>query len=385
MKIKVLQVCLMNFFKQSLLICIILFLQATDSLNAFALTLMQQPENIIKIGLLVPDKTTIAAIEGAELAIKEANRNGGINGTQLQLMVKSMEGPWGTGSKQAVSLIFEEKVWALFGSHDGRNAHLVEQAGTKAQVVFLSAWSGDPTLSQAFVPWFYNCLPNDFQQAETLVEEIYNKKNLNRVVIISDEEYDSNLACFNFLRKIELDEKNEPVNFTYENYSENINRLIDEIEMEHADCIVLFCNPLISFKIFREIKKRGMSQPLFGSLNLLNEDMLSEQELIEYNDALLIPSPAWIKSKSTIFKEKYIEVYGKEPGMVATYAFDGINLLVEAFKIAGSPNREKIQHALTGIDYEGITGPIRFDDKGNRLGPYYIVTVKNGIPVLAKH
>ena len=374
----------MKFFKQSLLICIILFLQIADNIIALpALTLKQQPENTIKIGLLVPDKTTTAAIEGAELAVNEINRNGGVDGTRIQLIVKSMEGPWGTGSKQAVSLIFDDKVWALFGSHDGRNAHLVEQAGTKAQVVFLSAWSADPTLSQAFVPWFYNCLPNDFQQAETLVEEIYNKRKLTHVVTISDEEYDSNLACFNFLRKTELDGKKEPVNFTFENYNENIIRLIDEIETEDADCIVLFCNPITSFKIFRELKKRKIPQPIFGSLNLLNEDILSEKELNEYDGEIMIPSPAWIKSKSISFSTSYKEAYGKEPGMVAAYAFDGIHLLVEAFKKAGSPHREKIQQALTGINIEGITGPIRFDDKGNRLGPYHIVNVKNGIPALA--
>jgi len=373
----------MKFYKQSLLICIIFLLQVADNIHALsALTLIQQPGKTIKIGLLVPDKKTTAAIQGAELAVNEINRNGGIDSIQIQLIVKSMEGPWGTGSKQAISLIFDEKVWALFGSHDGRNAHLVEQAGTKAQVVFLSAWSADPTLSQAFVPWFYNCLPNDFQQAETLVKEIYNIRKLTHVVTISDQEYDSNLACFNFLRKIELDGKKEPVNFTYENYSDNIIRLIDEIENEDAECIVLFCNPTISYEIFREIKKREMPQPIFGSLNLLNENMLSEQELNDYNGEILIPSPAWEKSKSIDFSNKYKEAYGKEPGMVAAYAFDGIHLLVEAFKKAGSPDREKIQQALTGINIEGITGPIRFDDKGNRLGPYYIVNVKNGIPAL---
>ena len=84
-----------------------------------------------------------------------------------------MEGPWGTGSKQAVNLVFDEEVVAMLGSHDGRNAHLVEQVSAKSRVVFLSAWSGDPTLAQAFVPWFFNCVPNDLQQADVLIEEIY--------------------------------------------------------------------------------------------------------------------------------------------------------------------------------------------------------------------
>ncbi len=83
-----------------------------------------------------------------------------------------MEGPWGTGSKQAVELIFDEEVWAILGSHDGRNAHLVEQVSAKSRVVFMSAWSGDPTLSQAFVPWFFNCVFNDLQVSDVLIDEI---------------------------------------------------------------------------------------------------------------------------------------------------------------------------------------------------------------------
>ncbi|NLJ44013.1 MAG: ABC transporter substrate-binding protein, partial [Bacteroidales bacterium] len=82
----------------------------------------------IKIGLLIQDKGSEAAIRGAELAVRKANLQGGFEGKKFSLVVRSMEGPWGTGSKQAVNLIFEEKVWALTGCHDGRNAHLVEQA-----------------------------------------------------------------------------------------------------------------------------------------------------------------------------------------------------------------------------------------------------------------
>jgi len=380
---KVLHNYLIKHIKQSLLICSVLLLQSVITNNTLALTPLQQPEEVIKIGILVPDKNSLAAIQGAELAISEVNRHGGINGFPVKLVTRSMEGPWGTGSKQAINLIFEEKVWALFGSHDGRNAHLVEQAATKATVVFVSAWSGDPTLSQAFVPWFYNCVPTDFQQAETLVEEIYDRRKLNRVVTIIDDEYDSDLAFKNFMRKIDLDGKIEPLKFNYENYLQNLTGLLDEINKQDADCIVLFCKPSASYKIFRAIRMRGMRMPIFGSLNLLNDNELTEQELQEYQDVLLIPSPAWNHLKSLVFITGYKEMFGKRPGMIAAYAFDGMNVLIEAIRIAGSREREKIQKALSGITYEGITGTIRFDDKGNRLGPFITVTLLNGIPVLS--
>ena len=163
----------------------------------------------IKIGLLIPDNKSLAARQGAELAIRKANQKAGSNGNHFSLVVKSLEGPWGTGSKQAVSLIFDDKVCAIMGSCDGRNAHLVEQACTKARVVFLSAWSGDPTLSKAFVPWFFNCVPNDLQQSDSFIEEIYKKRKLKRIAIIIDNSYDSELCRREFYKKICFPRKTE--------------------------------------------------------------------------------------------------------------------------------------------------------------------------------
>ena len=169
-------------------------------------TVSQDPEypaRIIKIGLLVQDSSYTSVIQGAELAIRKANEKGGLNGRQFELVVRSMEGPWGTGSKQAVDLIFGEKVWAIMGSHDGRNAHLVEQATTKSTVVFVSVWSGDPTLSQAFVPWFYNCAPNDNQQSASLIEEVYNKRKFKKIALVYSNDYDSKIVLNSFLKSPE--------------------------------------------------------------------------------------------------------------------------------------------------------------------------------------
>ena len=60
--------------------------------------------------------------------------------------------------------------------------------------------------------------------------------------------------------------------------------------------------------------------------------------------------------------------------MVAAYAFDGMSVLIEAVRISGSPEREKIQEALSKIQYEGVTGRIQFDDKGNRLGNFVVAS-----------
>jgi branched-chain amino acid transport system substrate-binding protein len=342
----------------------------------------QQTEPI-KIGLLIQDKASLAAKQGAELAIKLANEKKGINGRSFQLITKDMEGPWGTGSRQAVDLIFENEVWALLGSHDGRNAHLVEQAATKSTVVFISAWSSDPTLSQAFVPWFFNCVPNDRQQADGLIEEIYSKRKITRVVTIADNTYDSNQALKIFLKNVSLSGKKEPVSFLYDNYAKDLNGLAEQIIKAGAGCIVLFCQPSAALKIVRLMQQKKMKQPVFGSMSILNENKLSGKELQEFDPGLLVPSIIWNGSKTLAFRQEYQKLYGKMPGMVAAYAFDGMNLLIEAIKSSGGPEREKIQQALYNIHYEGVTGRIQFDGKGNREGNIAVVKILNGLPVTA--
>jgi branched-chain amino acid transport system substrate-binding protein len=342
--------------------------------------IMESSALTIKIGLLIPDSKSIAAVQGAELAVREANEKGGLNGRHFELVVRSMEGPWGTGSKEAVSLIFEEKVWALLGSHDGRNAHTVEQAATRSIVVFVSAWPGDPTLSQAFVPWFFNCVPNDNQQAASLIREIYYKRKFNKIAVVSGNDYDSKTALDNFLKSVKKSGKPDPVQFSYNNYSLKPDALPGDIIKADANCIVLFCQPSVSIKIVQQIRQIKMNQPLFGSLMLLNENELSPQELQIYDNIILIPSGDWSGPENLAFRQKFQNTYKRMPGMVASYSYDGMSVLIEAIRNAGSGDRELMQKSLKNMHYNGVTGPIQFDDKGNRMGNFELMRTKDGVP-----
>jgi branched-chain amino acid transport system substrate-binding protein len=346
-------------------------------------TVCQITENsdlTIKIGLLIPDNKSMAAVHGAEMAIRIANEKGGLNGRKFQLVVRSMEGPWGTGSKEAVSLIFEEKVWALLGSHDGRNAHLVEQAATRSIVVFVSAWPGDPTLSQAFVPWFFNCVPNDNQQAVSLIEEICNKRKFNKTAVVSGDDYDSKMMLDCFLKSIKKSGNPDPVKFNYDNYSMNLNALPDDIKKADADCVVLLCPPQASIKIIEQIRQKKMSLPLFGSIMLLDENELSPQELQVYDNIISIPSGDWSGPENLTFRQKFQKIYKRMPGVVASYAYDGMSILIEAIRNTGSGDREMMQKSLKNTYYNGVTGLIQFDDKGNRSGNFKLMRIKDGVP-----
>ena len=335
----------------------------------------------IKIGLLVPYNKSLAAEHGAEMAILKANEAGGYEGHPFQLVIHSMEGSWGTGSKQAVDLIFKDHVWAIMGSHDGRNAHLVEQVTVKTNVVFLSSWASDPTLSKAFVPWYFNCVPNDLQQAKALTEEIYNKRKISKVGTLSDNDYDSRLALNSFIKVTKTTDKADPVQFFYDDSTGNFHILIDQIDKADISCIVLFGKPAASMKIINELRKRKMNLKVFASLSVLGEEKGSVPEMKIYDSVVLVSSGYWLRPQGIDFRDEYYKKYGNIPGEIAAYAYDGMNVILEAIRNAGL-NRDKMQKSMAKIHYNGVTGSIQFDDKGNRAGDAMLIEVKNGISIV---
>lgn len=355
-----------------------LFISTLSAADLFAVPQPEEPGKTVKIGLLVQDNKSLAARQGAELAILKANHEGGYRGKQFQLAIRSMEGPWGTGSKQAVDLIFQEKVCAILGSHDGRNAHLVEQVCTKARIVFISAWSGDPTLAQAFVPWFFSCVPNNLQQADAFIDEIYHKRKFIRVAAVSDKGYDSKLALDNFLKRTRLAGKTDPVQFSYEKPVQDSKKILSQIKNADIQAIVLIGTPDASSQFLKQMKQSDMKQTIIGSLLLNNEEELTPVNMGDLENILTVSPVNWTGEKGHKFIEEYKKQYGKLPGAVAAYSYDAMCMLIEAVRSTGT-DREEIQKKLAKMHFEGVTGLIQFDEKGKRVGLIRLDLLKNCI------
>jgi branched-chain amino acid transport system substrate-binding protein len=369
----------MRTHKCILTICFLLLLARISISSAQATQISESKQKPVKIGLLIPDNKSLASRQGAELAIRKANEHGGCNGSPFRLIVKSMEGPWGTGSKQAVDLVFEDKVCAIMGSPDGRNGHLIEQAAVKTRIVFLSTWASDPTLAQAFVPWYFSCVPNDLQQADVLIEEIYKKKHYSKIGAISDNGYDSKMALNSFVRRTRMSEKPDPFQIFYDDSKLDPSTLIGQIIASDIKAIILFGKPSGSMKIIKFLKEQKLNIPVFGSLSLSDEDDYNDKDFIIYENVVLVSPGNWAESKSINFRDDYKRLYGRFPGAVASYSFDGMCLLIDAIKKAGTDPGE-IQKALTTIRYEGVTGIIQFDEKGKLKRKAGLMKIKNGLP-----
>jgi branched-chain amino acid transport system substrate-binding protein len=78
------------------------------------------------------------------------------------------------------------------------------------------------------------------------------------------------------------------------------------------------------------------------------------------------------------FRKRYEAKYGPIQ-LYAPYAYDAVNVLADAMKRADSAEPAKVLAALAKTDVQGVTGPIKFDAKGDTTGgAVTLYTVENG-------
>jgi len=319
----------------------------------------------IKIGLLISENKFKDAERGAELAVKEANQKNFFPGKNVKLITRSMEGPWGTGAKQTVDLVFNQKVWAIVGSHDGRNAHLAEQVISKTQVVYVSAWSGDPTLAQAYVPWFFNMAPNNIQQAESLFKQIYSEKDPGKVVVLSDSTYDAENALRFFLEKIKMGNYENPVKIRYNVLDFDVKRILSAIEKAKPDVLVLFGKPHESVQLIKELSNISFQPEIFGTFETLGEDPAHVFTLNDFK-GLVVPDVYFLNSaEGKQFIKGYKAEYNQNISPTAVYVYDATWLILKKLKESGFDD-DFFKELMRKTNEKGLTGSIRFDEIGNR-------------------
>ncbi|MBM3372304.1 MAG: branched-chain amino acid ABC transporter substrate-binding protein [Betaproteobacteria bacterium] len=79
------------------------------------------------------------------------------------------------------------------------------------------------------------------------------------------------------------------------------------------------------------------------------------------------------------FLEKYKAKFNQEVELFAPMGYDAVMVIIDAMKRAGSTEPAKFLPEIGKTSYQGVIGPIAFDDKGDlRNGPITIYVVKGG-------
>ena len=320
-------------------------------------------------------------LNGANLAIEEANNAGGYNNIPFKLMIHNDVGLWGAAANEVVKMD-DEKVWAWLGSIDDIVSHVALRATLKMEIMMVNTGDPDPTLTETNIPWVIRVISDDRQSGYALASYIFDEMGHDRVAVIRTNsrygrvgimEYSGFAVRLGHPMMIEL---------RFDNGETDFKMQLENIKKVSPDAILIWGNAKESALILRQIRELGMEQPVYGSDRVVSDEFLK----IAGKHAEGIVSTSQYNPNADITKLKefqlnYFKRFGMQPDVFAAHAYVGMNMIIEAIRNAGL-NRVLIRDVLTDLktfqNYKGITGIIIFDGSWNDIGEIWMTEVQNG-------
>lgn len=323
----------------------------------------------VGIGLILSSPTEFAdlsqaARRGAFLAVDRANRDGGFEGRKFRLLVRSLGAAWSSGTEKIVDLAYRPNVWGLVGGLTGRSAHLIEQIVTKRRIAFLTPWASRESLADIRLPWFFRLVPEDHDQARALTEWLPSQSSAPRLSTIRGAAPDHRLAEEAFVDV--LSERGvSPTDRHSTEVDSELASLVDRIMDSEARHVALFLDRGRAAKLVSRLPPSSEPFHFFIPLSQASLSLACQLDTTEHEATFILPDPAR-REAAERFTRRYERRFNSRPSLPAWYTHDAVRTLVAAIRRAGL-DRVQIQKALADLHLEsGVTGPITFDDDGNR-------------------
>src|SRR5579863_6356763 len=356
----------------------------------------------IRIGFLAPlydhpdQELGNHMLNGARLALDEANAAGGYGGKPFRLITHndydnwqnssaSVAGTtkdsaiWGSASNDAVRMIYDDKVWAMFGSISSETTHIALRLTLKAETPLVNSASTDPTIPETAIPWYFTDLQDDRLQGYTLARRIYTDLGLKRVALLRVNDRYGRFGVLKF--KDASRRLGHPVVIEQKFMSgdTDFRRELQVIQDSRVDAIVLWADIAPAAMILQQMQELDMKQRVFGSHRTIGDELLKAAgPAAEGFEAVYPYDPAHSDPRWLDFQATYEARYHEKPDHFAALAYDQMRILLDAICRAGL-NKGRIRDALTGLtSYKGVTGDMVFDPNCKNIAPLFLAHVHNG-------
>src|SRR5579859_3411337 len=335
-------------------------------------------------------------LNGAQLAVDEANAAGGYCGKPFRIITHNdydnwqnsrlaTQGPdkdsaiWGSASNDAVKMIYDDKVWAMFGSISSESTHIALRLSLKAETPIVNSASTDPTIPETIIPWYFTDIQDDRVQGYTLARHIYTELGLKRVALLRVNDRYGRFGVIKFRDASRRLGHPVVIEQKFMRGDTDFRRQLRVIEDSRADAIVLWTDIGPAAEILKEMRELGMKQRVFGSHRTIGEELVKLAGQAAENFEAVYPydptrtDPRWLD-----FQARYEARYHEKPDHFAALAYDQMRILLDAICRAGL-NKGRIRDALTALtSYKGVTGDMIFDPNCKNIAPLYLAHVHDG-------
>jgi branched-chain amino acid transport system substrate-binding protein len=321
----------------------------------------------VKIGLNVPLTGFAAAdgksaLEGAKLAVAQANAAGGINGENIELVIYDDQASPKEAAPIATKLIEKDKVAvAVSGSYSAptRAAAPIFQ---NAKVPYVVAYSIHPDVTTTGDYMFRASTMGEVQgrAGAKLIGETLKKKNVALITLKNDFGQALASGFKEGAPKFGIKVTGE---YEYGMSDRQFGPMISSLKADNPEAIYatgyfFTAGPLVS-----QLRAAGITAPIIG------QEGYDSEKFIEIAGAAaegVYVTTSLDRDSASPVTKAYLADFRKAVGsgsdMVAASTYSATYVAIEAMKKAGVSNREAIRNAIASGTFETPIGKLSFND-----------------------
>lgn len=329
------------------------------------------PPPEIRIGLLallsgLPAETSgYPSIEGAELAIREANEAGGVLiggiARPVKLVVKEYEDRPDSATSVARALVNQSQIDVLVGPQFSRHAIPVAIVAEDAEIPMVSPMSSSPATTEGrrFV---FRLAPLDEFQGRTMGEFAAKDLGARRAAVLYDISTDYSRSLAEAFRSsfeetpgrtvfLEPFTRDEPLDYRAR---------LERIAAANPDVLYLPNDGERVEAQIRQSRESGVKAKLLGGDTW---DLERFRSLPESDESYVAHQwhPDLDTPEARRFRELFAKTYGKTPKITAAMTYDAVVLVLKVIERQGSVEPLAIRDGLASTsDFVGATGAVRF-------------------------
>jgi branched-chain amino acid transport system substrate-binding protein len=319
---------------------------------------------------------------GVQLAIEDANAaNVEIGGKKVKFeLVPEDDEANPTKATTVAQKLADAKVAAVVGHFNSGASIPASKIYSDAGIPQISPSSTNPKYTEQGFKTTFRVVAHDGQQGPTLARFAAKTLQAKSVAVIDDSTaYGQGLAD-NF----EATAKSLGIKIVAREHTTDkdtdFKAILTKIKGKKPDLIMFGGIDPQAAPMIKQMKELGIKAKFIGGDGMQTPNFIKLAG--DASDGAMASIPGLPKDQmpgGKAFLEKYKAKFNQEVELFAPMGYDAVMVFIDAMKRAGSVEPAKFLPEIGKTNYEGVIGPIAFDDKGDlKNGPITIYVVKDG-------
>ena len=359
--------------KRLLVLCAAMLLASLMSRGALA-------ADAVKIGLMAP-LTGAFASEGKdmraliELLAEELNKQGGVHGRKVEVIVED-DGSDPRTAANAANRLVSRGLKLVIGTYGSAVTEASQNIYDEAGVVQVATGSTSIRLTTKGLKYFFRTCPRDDEQARVAVDTL-RKLGSKKIAILHDNSAYAKGLADEAKGLIDKDKQFSLVFFDALKPGElDYTAIITKLKGVNPEIIFFTGYYPEAGMLLRQMRESKWDVPMLGGDAANNVDLVKIAGVSAATGYRFIspPMPGDLDSAlARNFLKAFVSKYNAPPSSIWSVAGgDAFNVLVEAVRNVGDEPKAVAEYLHDKLkDYDGLTGKISFDAKGDRVGDLY--------------